>query len=218
MGMATAGISAGLGIYNAIRGAKEQHDAKVALDNYQRQQLNNAYDNMQVSTRGADLQREEASRLASEQVDALQGGGTRALVGGLGRVETGNQRVNLGIGANLDEQQKAIDQAKAEDDARIRQMIEARQNQDINALSSQYQAGKNDMNMGFGNIVQGFGSMQNQMNFDKWLKTQNPTSTPIQPLQKMSATQPNQLNSIQTTLLPQQYYPIGFNDFRNRGI
>jgi len=165
--------TAGLGIYNIIRGSKEQRDAQKALENYQRQELDNAYDNVQVSTRGADLQREEQARLASSQVDALQGAGTRALVGGLGRVETGNQRVNLGIGANLDEQQKAIDQMKAEDDVRIRMMQENREQNDINALSSQYQAGKNDMNMGFGNVIQGFGTLQNQMNFNKALKSQN---------------------------------------------
>lgn len=171
--IASAGIGAGLGIYNIIKGSKEKRDAQKALENYQRQPLNNAYDNIQVSTRGADLQREEQARLASEQVGALQGAGTRALVGGLGRVETGNQRVNLGIGANLDEQQKAIDQMKAEDQARIRMMQENREQNDINALSSQYQAGKQDANMGFGNVIQGFGSLQNQMNFNSALKSQN---------------------------------------------
>ncbi len=180
MGVASAGISAGLGIYQAIKGSKEQRDASRALNEYQRQQLNNAYDNVQVSTRGADLQREEQARLASSQVDALQGAGTRALVGGLGRVETGNQRVNLGIGANLDEQQKAIDQMKAEDDVRIRMMQENREQNDINALSSQYQAGKQDANMGMGNIVQGFGSLGNQIGFNRMnpnvQNTANPSS------------------------------------------
>lgn len=172
--------TAGLGIYNIIRGSKEQRDAQKALENYQRQELNNAYDNVQVSTRGADLQREEQARLASSQVDALQGAGTRGLVAGLGRVETGNQRVNLGIGANLDEQQKAIDQMKAEDDVRIRMMQENREQNDINALSSQYQAGKQDANMGMGNIVQGFGSLGNQIGFNRMnpnvQNTANPSS------------------------------------------
>ena len=180
MGVASAGISAGLGIYQAIKGSKEQRDASRALNEYQRQQLDNAYDNVQVSTRGADLQREEQARLASSQVDALQGAGTRALVSGLGRVETGNQRVNLGIGANLDEQQKAIDQMKAEDDVRIRMMQENREQNDINALSSQYQAGKQDANMGMGNIVQGFGSLGNQIGFNRMnpnvQNTANPSS------------------------------------------
>lgn len=179
--IASAGIGAGLGIYNIIKGSKEKRDAQKALENYQRQPLNNAYDNIQVSTRGADLQREEQARLASEQVGALQGAGTRALVGGLGRVETGNQRVNLGIGANLDEQQKAIDQMKAEDQARIRMMQENREQNDINALSSQYQAGKQDVNMGFGNVIKGFGSLQNQMNFNKMYPNASGFANPSNP-------------------------------------
>lgn len=197
--------TAGLGIYNIIRGSKEQRDAQKALENYQRQELNNAYDNVQVSTRGADLQREEASRLASSQVDALQGAGTRALVGGLGRVETGNQRVNLGIGANLDEQQKAIDQMVAEDDARLRMMRENREQNDINALSSQYQAGKQDANMGMGNVIQGFGSLANQ--FGSLGRNSTMQNSAVSQLQPMGTTQqvqpstplipglnPNQLN------------------------
>ena len=178
MGVASAGISAGLGVYNIIKGSKEQRDAQKALENYQRQELNNAYDNVQVSTRGADLQREEQARLASSQVDALQGAGTRGLVAGLGRVETGNQRVNLGIGANLDEQQKAIDQMVAEDDARLRMMQENREQNDINALSSQYQAGKQDANMGMGNVVQGFGSLGNQIGFNRMNPTMQNTANP----------------------------------------
>ena len=93
----TAAVGAGMGAYQTIQGAKEQADAKQALANYQRQTLTNPYDNMQVSTRSADLQREEQARLASEQVNALQGGGTRALVGGLGHVEAGNQKVKQDI-------------------------------------------------------------------------------------------------------------------------
>ena len=157
----TAAVGAGMGAYQTIQGAKEQADAKQALANYQRQTLTNPYDNMQVSTLGADAQREEQARLEASQVQALAEGGTRGIVGGLGRVEAGGQLVNSKIGANLDEQQKAINMAQAEDQARIRQMMEARQNGDISALSTQFNAGKNDMNMGLGNMVRGVGMMAN---------------------------------------------------------
>lgn len=216
MGLASAGISTGLGIYGAIKGAKEQRDAEKAMNEYQRQELNNIYENAQVSTLGADLQREEQARLASSQVNALQGAGTRALVGGLGRVETGNQMVNQKIGANLDEQQKAIDQMTAEDQARIRSMQEARENADINALSSQYQSGKQDMNMGLGNIVQGFGSMSNQMNFNRALDFQKqngqiPTavnSPMIIPNQGMSMAS-ERFNPLQNTTINPNAFNVG---------
>lgn len=162
---ATSIISGGLGlaggIFNAIQGAKEQREAKDALDNYQRQELNNVANGIQVSTLGSDLQRQEQARLASGQIGALQESGTRGLIGGLGRVEAGNQRVMAQTGADLDMQQKQIDQMRAEDEARIRNMQENREQNDINALSSQYQSGKQDQNMGMGNIIQGVGMLGN---------------------------------------------------------
>lgn len=158
MGSAVAGgLSAGVGLFQAIKGAKQSRDAQNALENYQRQQLTNVAEGLQVSTLGADLQREEQARLAATQVDALKGGGSRAIIGGLGRVEVGNQAVNRQIGADLDMQQKQIDQMRAEDERRIQGMIEQRQNQDIAALSSQYNTGQQNMMSGFGNIIAGTG-------------------------------------------------------------
>ena len=164
MGIASA-VSGGLGVagglYEMINGAKEKREAQRALENYQRQQLQNVYDNTAVSTLGADRQIENQARLASGQIAALQGGGARTLIGGLGRVEAGNQNVNQQIAADLDQQQKQIDFARAGDQANIRSMQENRENADISALSSQYMAGKQDQNTGMGNIALGAGMLGN---------------------------------------------------------
>jgi hypothetical protein len=160
MGVATA-ISGGLGVVGGLaqtlQGARQEKEASRALANYERQQLTNVANNLEVSTLGADIQREEQSRLASSQIDALRGGGTRALLGGLGRVEAGNQAVNRQIAADIDMQQKQIQQQQAEDEARIRAMRENRENADVAALSSQVQAGRQDMWGGIGNMVRGVG-------------------------------------------------------------
>jgi len=153
------GLGAIGGIYSAISGAKEKRDADRALANYKRQELKNVAENLAVSTRGAEVQTEKQAQLEANQVDALRGGGTRALIGGLGRVEAGSQAVAENIGINLDEQQKQIDQMYAQDEARIRAIQEGRENADIAALSSQSQAGKDAMYMGFGNIIQGAGEL-----------------------------------------------------------
>lgn len=158
---ATSIISGGLGLagglYQTLQGARQEKEASRALADYERQQLNNVANNVEVSTLGADIQRQEQSRLASSQIDALRGGGTRALLGGLGRVEAGNQAVNQRIAADIDMQQKQIQQLQAEDEARIRAMRENRENADIAALSSQVQAGRQDMWGGIGNMVRGVG-------------------------------------------------------------
>lgn len=161
-----AGIAGGMsvvgGAYNMIQDSKQRKDAKNALDNYKRQELKNVAENLQVSTLGADRQREEQARLSATQIDALQGAGTRGIIGGLGRVEAGNQAVNADIAANLDEQQKQIDAMKAEDEARIRGIQENREISDVNALSSQYNAGNESFQQGIGQTIGGVGAVANQ--------------------------------------------------------
>lgn len=159
LGMVSPAIGVAGGIYSAISGAKEKRDADKSLANYNRQELKNIAENLQASTRGAEVQTANQARLEANQIDALRGGGTRALVAGLGRVEAGSQAVAEDIGINLDEQQMNISQMKAQDDARIRAMQENREIADIAALSSQSQAGKDAMMMGFGNIIQGGGEI-----------------------------------------------------------
>lgn len=158
MAAASSIAMAGVGLlgsgYQAIKGAKDAKDARNALNNYQRQEFNNVAEGMQVSTLGADLQREEQARLAATQVGALQGAGVRGVLGGLGRVEAGNQMLNRQIGADLDMQQKQIDQMYAQDEANIRNMQEQREMQDISGLSSQYNAGNQQMMQGIGGIAQ----------------------------------------------------------------
>lgn len=175
MASAAAGaLGAGVGIYETIQGAKQARDAKNALENYQRQELSNVAEGMQVSTLGSDIQKEEQARLASAQIDALQGAGARGIIGGLGRVEAGNQAVNRQIGADLDMQQKQIDQVRAQDEARIRDMQENREQADISALSSQYNTGQQNMMSGLGNAIAGTG--QAITGFSGAGKTTTPTS------------------------------------------
>jgi hypothetical protein len=157
MGVAT-GIAAGVGIlgsgFQAIKGAQQARDARRALEEYERQELRSPFEDVQVSTMGADLQREEQARLAATQTEALQGAGVRGLVGGLGRVEAGSQMMNAQIGADLDQQQRQIDMALAQDRAAIRGMQEQREYQDIAALSSQFNAGNQQFMAGLGGIAQ----------------------------------------------------------------
>jgi hypothetical protein len=155
MGKAMGFVGAGLGITQSIMGAIQANDARKALENYERQELENVAENLTVSTLGADLQREENARLASTQIDALRGGGSRAIIGGSGRVEEGLQRANLEIAADLDRQQKDIDRMYAQDEANIRGMVEARENADIAGLSSQYTAGRQALFDGMGNALRG---------------------------------------------------------------
>jgi hypothetical protein len=148
---ATGALASGI---QAISGAKQKRDAQRELENYQRQELINPAEGLQVSTLGAKLKAEGQARLAATQVGALQGGGVRGLVGGLGRVDAENQMVNSEIGAGLDAEQKQIDQMYAQYEGNIMGMQEQREVADIAGLSSQYNAGNAMLWQGIGGIAQ----------------------------------------------------------------
>ena len=209
MAAATSIAMASVGVlgsgYQMIKGAKDARDAKNALDNYQRQELRNVAQDLQVSTLGSDLQREEQARLAASQVGALQGSGVRGVIGGLGRVEAGNQMTTRQTAAELDAQQKQIDQMYAQDQSNIRNMQESRENQDIAGLSSQYNAGQQTFNQGLSGMAQtamsGLGALNRSQDIEG-VKTNgannftssNINSSPLFDLQNNRSTaQPNQV-------------------------
>jgi hypothetical protein len=140
--------------YQAYSGAKQAEESKKALENLPVQELKNPYENLQVSTMGADLRQQEQQRTEAAQIEALQGAGVRGVVGGLGRVEAGTQAVAQQTGAELDAQRKAIDQAIAGDETNIRAMEEQRKNANIAALSSQFSAGQQQQWQGLQGMAQ----------------------------------------------------------------
>ncbi len=161
-------VTAGAGALGAVTGgiqyfSEKANKKKIAREiaNMKEVPLTNVADGMQVSTLGSDLQKEQQAQLATTQTAALQDGGTRALLGGLGRVTANSQDVNANIAANLDQQKNQIEQIKAEDEANIRATKENRKNAKLAALSSQYNAASQNAAQGISNAVQGLGMAGN---------------------------------------------------------
>ena len=175
MGAATAvsgGLGALKGFYTAISEAKNKKKIAKEIANQKEVPLTNIADGMQVSTRGADLQKEEQARLAATQTGALADAGSRALGVGIGRVSAQNQNLNAEIGANLDEQQNNITNVRAQDEQRIQTTKEQRANAKLAALSSQYNASSQNMMGGIGNAIGGVGMVGNaQAGTEKPAKT-----------------------------------------------
>jgi hypothetical protein len=165
MGVATvlAIGTAAYSAYSAINEADKKQNAANELAKLSTPEVSNVADGLQVSTRGADLQREEQARLAATETDALQGAGTRGIISGMGRVDANNQLVNKTIGADLDSQQKEIDAKIANDNVRIQGINEQRHNQDVAALSSQYNSANQNQQMAIGNGIQALGSIGNNL-------------------------------------------------------
>lgn len=151
-------MSTATGLYGGVskhfEGKKMQRRAQKLIDNFEFSELNNVQENRQVSTRGADLKIEEANRMAATNVEALRSGGSRAIVGGLGRVEANRNMVNREVGANLDMQEKEIQAAIAQDNGIIRGM---RENRETNELAGYGQM----LNVGMGMKYQGIADTYN---------------------------------------------------------
>ena len=160
MGVATATalVGAGISAYSAYDSAQKKKKAARALENLPTPETSNVAENLTVSTRGADLRKEEAGRTSASAIDALRGSGTRGVVGGVGNVVANNNAVNADIGANLDEQQKDIDRLKAEDERRIQGIDENRYQSDVAGLSSQIDSAEDSKRQGITNTIQGLGS------------------------------------------------------------
>lgn len=159
MAIAAAGISVIGGISSSIINAKKEKKAREAIQNYKRQELDNAYKDVKVSTLSSQLQREELARSTASTIQALRSGGVRSVIGGVGSIQERSVLASRSIGADLDRQQQNIDQLKANDEARIRQMTERREEGDLAGLGQQMNVAAQGRAQGINTAISGVGSL-----------------------------------------------------------
>lgn len=155
-------LTAGLGAYQAFKGAKQKREAEKALENYERQKLDNVANELSVYTKGAEMQTEELARQGATTSDALSRSGVRGVIGGAGRLTQAQGQQQRQISADLEQQQARIDQIRAQDAQAIRGIQEQREMQDIGALSSQFAQGEQMLAAGIGGVAEsavGLGGM-----------------------------------------------------------
>jgi len=175
LGIISGGISAISGAAKFFEGRRMKRKAQEAMSQFEWQELENPYESLQVSTLGADLAREEMSRTTATSVDALREAGTRGLVGGLGRVQRENTLMNREIGADLDMQQRRIDEMRAGQDVMNQNMFEQRQTTELQGLGKMMDTGIDMKYGGFADIATGFESAAAGIGGLK--KDNNPTSS-----------------------------------------
>ncbi|WGK93785.1 MULTISPECIES: hypothetical protein [Flavobacterium] len=147
------GIGVGLSAYQAIDGANRSRKAKNELSDYERQTLDNAYKDIQISTMGSDLLREENARTSANLIDATQLGGIRGVIGGIPKIVGTTNQINQQAAQMLDGQVQKRDYAIAQDNARIEGITENRDIANIAGLSSQVETGRQDMWNGFSSAL-----------------------------------------------------------------
>jgi len=169
--VAIGAVGVGMSAYQAYSGSKQAEQARKDFENQPVQELKNSYRDLNVTRYGADLKQEAQQNVAASQVEALQGAGVRGVMGGLGRVEAGNRAVAQEIGADLDAQRKAIDQAIASGDMTVQQMEEQRRRENLAALSSQFSAGQQQQWQGLQGMAQSASAAASGYSQLKGLKT-----------------------------------------------
>lgn len=149
MAAVTAAVIGGAGLLmggvKAIDGAKRSKNEKRELNAYERESLDNAFKDISISTMGSDLLREENARTSAGLTDAVQQSGTRGIIGGIPRVVSATNEINQEAAKMLDDQVQKRDYAIANDNIRIETMKNDIDNANIGALSSQVDAGRQDM-------------------------------------------------------------------------
>lgn len=171
MGAAAAAVGVVGGIAQTIIGGKQAAKAQKAIDNYQRQELTNVYEGQRISTEGAEIQKDMAAQATATSMAALKSGGTRALVGGVGTVQAQNVAAARQIGAQLDEQQVALDRLKASDEVRIQTMQERREEADLAGLGQQLASGQQTMMSGLSNVGGALGAAGRMSQMNKLAKS-----------------------------------------------
>ena len=149
------GIGMAKGAYDTVQASKEKKKRQAELDAYQRQELTNSYKNMQISTIGSDLMREESSRNIATAMNSIGNAGTRAIIGATPKLVAEQNNVDRAIQKDLDEQVQKRDYAIAGDDAQIRGMQEQREYQDLAGLGNAIDTARQDQNMGMNTMLNG---------------------------------------------------------------
>lgn len=152
-------LSAGTGLLQSISAGKQAKRYQEMIDNYQRQEITNPYENLQVSTLGADRQREDLARSVSTMANNASMGGSRAIVGLAPNILQQQQDNEAKIVADLDQQEKQRQQLIAQGAGMVQQMTEQRENQDLAGLGQGLATANQNKANGINTFAQGLMSL-----------------------------------------------------------
>ena len=147
-------VSAGTSILQTSKANKAAKKAQQAIDNYQRQELVNPNLGLQVSTLGADRQREDLSRSIATMANQAAMGGSRSILGIAPNLLNAQMQQEQQIAGQLDEQEARRQAAVAQGEGMAMQMTEARENADLAGLGTQLNVARQERANGYNNLIQ----------------------------------------------------------------
>lgn len=159
MGVATTtliagGIMAATSATQAISAAKAKKKKEQELNSLEVPEVTNAFKDMQISTVGSDLIREESSRTNASLVEAARYGGSNALLKLMPKIVGLNNEANAKAQKYLDDQVIGKEYAVAKDNVREQGVEESRYMGEVQGLGQAIQTHRQDIWSG----VRGFGS------------------------------------------------------------
>lgn len=154
-------LISGVSGYMAYDASERQRKAKNEMNTYERQTLDNAFKDIPISTVGSELMREENQRTAADLVDASRNGGIRGVFGNIPKIASFTNASNREARAYLDDQDIKRNYAIAGDNQNIRSIRENRDNANLAAISSEYQAANEDKWNGITGAVSGLANAGN---------------------------------------------------------
>ena len=155
----SAVLSAGTGLAGAISQGKQARKYQELIENYERQELVNPFAGLQVSTLGADRQREDLNRTMTTYGNLASLSGTRGIASLLPNLTQTQNDQTAKIAANLDEQEKQRQQLIAQGDAQVQAMQENREFNDLQGLGNALQTARANQSQSMGMIAQGLGTL-----------------------------------------------------------
>jgi hypothetical protein len=138
-------LGTGASIYQIAQGAKDANESEEALAGYERQELNNVYKDIQISTVGSDLMKEQSDLGMASMTDMARTGGVRGIMGALPRIQAESNHNSREARKYLDDQDIQRKYAAAGDERRIQGMTEQRENSEISGLGQQLEVGRQTM-------------------------------------------------------------------------
>tara|TARA_R110002012_G_scaffold304591_1_gene508162 strand:- start:9991 stop:10533 length:543 start_codon:yes stop_codon:yes gene_type:complete len=155
MGAATTAIIGGaMGLGQMASGIIGKSNAQKDLDNLETPNYTNAYEDIEISTIGSDLIKEQGQMTTAGLIDFAKSGGTRLAAGMIPKIGAFNNEFNKEARKYLDDQVLNREYAIADDNTRLRQMEERRYLGELQGIGQAIQANRQDIWSG----VRGFGS------------------------------------------------------------
>lgn len=191
------------------QGLSDANKAKKAIENFKRQDIDdNPYANIQISTEKADQQTRANLSSSATSVEALRRGGTRAVIGGIPKVNENSILLQNIISADIERQDVQRQQLIARGEESIRNIRENRETRALAGLGQQLQSGRQTALNGASNIVRGGLSLSTQ-SFGGGNDSAESSTDVSQSSNQSNVTQSSLFD---TSLIDQQLNQIGFSD------